>query len=72
VFAISVAGVLQGASWVAGESFIESVDAAAPLWLWRTVGGFMMVASHVVFLVNVWQMRPVISESTLARQAVPE
>lgn len=58
VVAISIAGILQGASWVAGESFIASVDAAAPLWMWRTIGGFMMVASHVVFVVNVWAMRP--------------
>lgn len=58
VMAISIAGVLQGISWVEGESFIASVDAAAPMWLWRTVGGFMMVASHVVFFVNLWQMRP--------------
>ena len=58
VVAISIAGILQGASWVAGESFIASVDVAAPLWMWRTIGGFMMVASHVVFVVNVWAMRP--------------
>ena len=58
VVAISIAGILQGASWVAGESFIASVDAAAPLWMWRTIGGFMMVASHVVFVANVWAMRP--------------
>ena len=51
-------GGLQGASWVAGESFIASVDAAAPMWLWRTIGGFMMVASHIVFFVNLWSMRP--------------
>lgn len=58
VVAISIAGVLQGISWVAGESFIASVDAAAPMWMWRTIGGFMMVASHFVFLVNLWAMRP--------------
>ena len=58
VVSISIAGMLQGASWVAGESFIASVEAAAPMWMWRTIGGFMMVASHVVFVVNVWAMRP--------------
>ena len=58
IVAISIAGILQGISWVAGEAFIESVHAAAPLWLWRTVGGLMMVASHIVFLVNLWQMQP--------------
>ena len=58
VASISIAGILQGASWVAGESFIASVDAASPMWLWRSIGGFMMVASHIVFFVNLWNMRP--------------
>ncbi len=58
IISISIAGVLQGFSWVAGESFIASIDAAAPMWLWRTIGGFMMVASHVVFCFNLWSMRP--------------
>jgi cytochrome c oxidase cbb3-type subunit 1 len=59
VVAISIAGILQGASWVAGESCIATVDAAAPMWLWRSIGGFMMVGSHFVFLFNLWAMRPV-------------
>ncbi len=58
VVAISIAGVLQGLSWVAGDSFITSVEAAAPMWLWRSIGGFMMVGSHLVFVKNLWQMRP--------------
>jgi len=28
------------------------------MWLWRTIGGFLMVGSHVVFAANVWAMRP--------------
>jgi len=58
VISISIAGILQGISWVEGESFIASVHAAAPMWLWRTIGGAMMVASHLVFARNVWTMRP--------------
>jgi cytochrome c oxidase cbb3-type subunit 1 len=58
VIAISVAGVLQGFAWVAGQSFIASVIAAEPMWLWRTIGGLLMVSSHVVFAFNVWAMRP--------------
>ncbi len=67
VIAISIAGVLQGISWVAGESFMASVHTAAPLWLWRSVGGLMMVASHVVFVVNLWEMRPR-SEATVLKE----
>jgi cytochrome c oxidase cbb3-type subunit I len=58
VIAISAAGVLQGFAWVAGQSFIASVIAAEPMWLWRTIGGLLMVSSHVVFAFNVWAMRP--------------
>ncbi len=58
VIAVSIAGILQGISWVQGESFIASVDAAAPMWLWRSIGGFMMVAGHIVFIINLWYMRP--------------
>ena len=58
VIAISAAGILQGLAWVAGQSFIASVIAAEPMWLWRTVGGLLMAGGHVVFAVNVWVMRP--------------
>ena len=58
VIAISTAGILQGLAWVAGQSFIASVIAAEPMWLWRTIGGLLMVGSHVVFAANVWAMRP--------------
>ena len=58
IVAITTAGVLQGFAWVAGESFIRSVEAAQPMWLWRTAGGVLMVASHLVFAVNMWAMRP--------------
>jgi cytochrome c oxidase cbb3-type subunit 1 len=58
VVALSVAGVLQGVTWVAGRSFIASIVAAEPLWLWRTVGGLLMAGSHFAFAVNFWEMRP--------------
>jgi cytochrome c oxidase cbb3-type subunit 1 len=58
VIAISVAGILQGFAWVSGQSFIVSVIEAEPMWLWRTIGGLLMAASHVVFAANVWAMRP--------------
>ena len=58
VISISIAGILQGFAWVSGQSFIASVIAAEPMWLWRTIGGLLMVGSHVVFAANVWAMRP--------------
>jgi len=34
--------------------------------MWRAIGGFMMVVSHVIFLVNLWAMRPYQSKNKLA------
>ncbi len=68
VVSISIAGILQGFSWVAGESFIASVAAAEPMWLWRTVGGLLMVVSHLVFAWNLWTMRP---RAALGAEASP-
>jgi hypothetical protein len=28
------------------------------MWLWRTAGGWLMVASHLVFVVKVCAMQP--------------
>ncbi len=58
VLSITLAGIWQGFSWVAEESFIQSVEVAEPMWLWRSIGGFLMVGSHVVFAINLWAMRP--------------
>lgn len=69
VVSISVAGVLQGFSWVAGESFIASVAASQPMWLWRTVGGVLMVASHLIFAWNLWAMRPLRVETATLQEA---
>ncbi|MGH8509268.1 MAG: cbb3-type cytochrome c oxidase subunit I [Gammaproteobacteria bacterium] len=67
VTSISAAGILQGLSWVKGESFIASIEAAAPMWLWRSIGGVLMVASHFVFAVNLWAMRPRVQSVAASR-----
>lgn len=55
---LMIGGTMQGLSWIAGESFIESVKLMAPYWVWRAVGGTMMFLSHLIFAYNVWKMRP--------------
>src|SRR5258708_17274115 len=47
VIAISIAGILQGLAWVAGQSFIVSVIAAEPMWLCRRIGGPLSVGAPV-------------------------
>lgn len=56
VFALSIAGTLQGLTWAGGNPFIASVDAAAPYWVARAVAGTMMFLAHIVFAYNVWMM----------------
>jgi cytochrome c oxidase cbb3-type subunit 1 len=58
VSALVVGGTLQGMSWVSGQPFINSVIQIEPFWLWRTVGGLLMVVAHLIFAYNVWSMRP--------------
>ena len=38
VAALSAAGTIQGLDWFRGLTFIQSVEDAAPYWLWRSVG----------------------------------
>ncbi len=56
VLALSAGGTIQGLDWIRGLAFIQSVEDAAPYWLWRAVGGSLMFLGHLVFAWNVWTM----------------
>lgn len=56
VVALSAGGTIQGLDWIRGLAFIQSVEDAAPYWLWRSVGGSLMFLGHLVFAWNVWTM----------------
>jgi cytochrome c oxidase cbb3-type subunit 1 len=58
ILALTFGGHVQGASWIAGEPFRESMRATLPHMVWRGVGGTLMMCSHVVFFVALWKMRP--------------
>ena len=48
-----MAGVKEkGLSWIDNRPFIESVTLMAPYWVWRAVGGSMMLISHLIFALN--------------------
>jgi len=49
-------GTLRGISWIEGEPFINSVILMQPYWVWRAVGGSLMLVSHLVFAYNFYQM----------------
>jgi len=56
--ALLIGGTLQGLSWITQAPFIESVVLMMPYWVWRSIGGLLMVISHVVFIYNLWCMWP--------------
>jgi cytochrome c oxidase cbb3-type subunit 1 len=56
VLVLSVVGTIQGINWASGNPFIASVEAAAPFWLARALGGSMMFVAHLVFAYNVYTM----------------
>ena len=58
VVALSIGGTIQGLQWIAQNPFIQSVTAMAPYWLWRAVGGMLMILGHLVFAYNLFHMRP--------------
>ena len=58
VVALSVCGERQGAVWVEGGGFMESVRVSMPYMVWRAVAGLLMLASHICFAIALWRMRP--------------
>jgi cytochrome c oxidase cbb3-type subunit 1 len=49
-------GTLKGLSWLGNNAFIESVVLMKPFWVWRAVGGSLMLTSHLVFAYNFYLM----------------
>lgn len=53
---LMIGGTLKGISWMEGKPFIESVTLMFPYWVWRAVGGSLMLLSHLVFAYNFYVM----------------
>jgi cytochrome c oxidase cbb3-type subunit I len=56
VISLSVGGTVQGLDWMHGQPFIQSVADMQQYWVWRGVGGALMLLSHLVFAWNVRDM----------------
>ncbi len=56
VVALMVGGTLKGLSWMSAQPFIDSVVLMAPYWLWRAIGGTLMLLAHCVFAYNLVDM----------------
>lgn len=53
-FSLMIGGTMRGMMWMEGVPFIQSVVKMAPYWLWRAVGGSLMLFSHIVFAYNIY------------------
>lgn len=53
---LMLGGTLKGLSWMDGKPFIDSVKLMGPYWLWRAVGGTIMLISHFIFAYNFYYM----------------
>ncbi len=56
IFSMMIGGTLKGLSWLDGEPFVKSVVMMAPFWVWRAIGGTLMLLSHLVFAYNLYEM----------------
>lgn len=52
MISLMAGGTEKGLSWIDNRPFIESVTLMAPYWVWRAVGGSMMLISHFIFAIN--------------------
>lgn len=55
-FSLMIGGTMRGMMWMEGLPFIQSVVKMAPYWLWRAIGGSLMLFSHLVFAYNMYLM----------------
>jgi cytochrome c oxidase cbb3-type subunit 1 len=52
MLSLMAGGTLKGLSWLQGNPFIESVALMKPYWVWRAIGGTLMLFSHFLFGIN--------------------
>lgn len=53
---LMIGSTLKGVAWQEGQTFIDTVVAMGPYWLWRAIGGSLMWASHLIFAYNLYVM----------------
>lgn len=53
----TIAGLMQGFSWLRGLPFIDSLTASQPFWIPRAFSGILIGAGVVIFMINLY--RPV-------------
>ncbi len=70
-FALMIGGTMRGLMWMEDVPFIQSVVEMAPYWLWRAVGGSLMLFSHIVFAYNMYVMCKKEAPAEVTSSAMP-
>ena len=70
IISLMVGGTLKGIGWLDGKPFIDGVVLMMPFWLWRAIGGTMMLLSHFVFAYNLYDM--LLHKSLISRCTLPK
>jgi cytochrome c oxidase cbb3-type subunit 1 len=53
---LMIGGTLKGLMWMSGKPFIDSVVMMFDYWIWRAIGGSIMLVSHILYLYNFYKM----------------
>lgn len=67
-FSLMIGGTEKGISWMDQRPFLESVELMAPYYIWRGVGGSLMLISHFIFAFNIYKM--VYKEKVFVKPAI--
>jgi cytochrome c oxidase cbb3-type subunit 1 len=54
-FGLTIAGVFQGFSWGALQTWETSLQVSMPFWWLRIASGLLIIAGQVVFAVNLYR-----------------
>jgi cbb3-type cytochrome oxidase subunit 1 len=54
----TIAGLMQGFSWLRGLPFIDSLVASQPFWIPRAMSGLMIFAGVILMMINLYKSKP--------------
>jgi cytochrome c oxidase cbb3-type subunit 1 len=69
---LMVGGTLKGILWGEGKPFIDGVVLMSHYWLWRAIGGSLMLISHFIFAWNMYAMTGLETDAELRTKITEE
>jgi cytochrome c oxidase cbb3-type subunit 1 len=69
---LMIGGTFKGILWGEGKPFIDGVVLMSHYWLWRAIGGSLMLASHFIFAWNMYAMTRLETDAELRTKIMAE